>query len=185
MSRAGGSRVVVYSNDGRRPIPLNRCRPVVREHAADLIRFATVLVGPGDAHDIAVEAFLRAAPVADGETVGIRDGAATSLQSNPPQLQARGTDTLLTDWSPLQSPLHRPARRVALSDDAPEEDGEHRTPLVPSWRRSVTQQFLRSCRRIGRHSRGSEPRARRGVLSARTRDRQGRHRRSRRSRGGC
>lgn len=33
------------------------------EHGADLLRFATVLVGPDDAHDVAVEAFLRAAPV--------------------------------------------------------------------------------------------------------------------------
>jgi len=33
------------------------------------MRFATVLVGPGDAHDIAVEAFLRAGPVAAGDTV--------------------------------------------------------------------------------------------------------------------
>ena len=40
-----------------------------RTYAADLMRFATVLVGPGDAHDIAVEAFLRAAPVAAGATV--------------------------------------------------------------------------------------------------------------------
>lgn len=40
-----------------------------REHSADLMRFATVLVGPGDAHDIAVEAFLRAGNVAAGDTV--------------------------------------------------------------------------------------------------------------------
>lgn len=40
-----------------------------RKHAADLMRFATVLVGPGDAHDIAVEAFLRAGQVAAGDTV--------------------------------------------------------------------------------------------------------------------
>ena len=40
-----------------------------REHAVDLMRFATVLVGPGDAHDIAVEAFLRAGTVAAGDTV--------------------------------------------------------------------------------------------------------------------
>ena len=39
-----------------------------RAHAADLMRFATVLVGPVDAHDITVEAFLRAAPRVDGET---------------------------------------------------------------------------------------------------------------------
>lgn len=32
-----------------------------RAHAADLVRFATVLVGPADAHDIVVEAFLRGA----------------------------------------------------------------------------------------------------------------------------
>ena len=32
-----------------------------REHAAALVQFATVLVGPGDANDVAVEAFLRAA----------------------------------------------------------------------------------------------------------------------------
>lgn len=40
-----------------------------RAHAADLMRFATVLVGPVDAHDITVEAFLRAAPALDGDTV--------------------------------------------------------------------------------------------------------------------
>lgn len=40
-----------------------------RAHAADLMRFATVLVGPVDAHDITVEAFLRAAPVAESHTV--------------------------------------------------------------------------------------------------------------------
>lgn len=40
-----------------------------REHAGDLMRFATVLVGPGDANDIAVDAFLRAAAVAAGDTV--------------------------------------------------------------------------------------------------------------------
>ena len=40
-----------------------------RKHAADLMRFATVLVGPGDAHDIAVEAFLRASTIATGDTV--------------------------------------------------------------------------------------------------------------------
>ena len=33
------------------------------------MRFATVLVGPGDAHDIAVEAFLRAGTIAAGDTV--------------------------------------------------------------------------------------------------------------------
>ena len=31
-----------------------------REYGADLLRFATVLVGPADAHDVTVEAFLRA-----------------------------------------------------------------------------------------------------------------------------
>ena len=40
-----------------------------RAHARDLMRFATVLVGPVDAHDVTVEAFLRAAPVVDSETV--------------------------------------------------------------------------------------------------------------------
>lgn len=41
-----------------------------RAHADDLMRFATVLVGPGDAHDITVEAFLQAAPAFDTNTVG-------------------------------------------------------------------------------------------------------------------
>jgi DNA-directed RNA polymerase specialized sigma24 family protein len=36
-----------------------------REHARDLVGLATILVGPADAHDIAVEAFLRAASAAD------------------------------------------------------------------------------------------------------------------------
>lgn len=36
-----------------------------REHSRDLVGLATVLVGPTDAQDIAVEAFLRAAPAAD------------------------------------------------------------------------------------------------------------------------
>ena len=40
-----------------------------RVHAADLMRFATVLVGPVDAHDVTVEAFLRASPVVDGGTI--------------------------------------------------------------------------------------------------------------------
>lgn len=40
-----------------------------RVHAADLMRFATVLVGPADAHDITVEAFLRASPVVGGGAV--------------------------------------------------------------------------------------------------------------------
>ncbi|CAB4785038.1 MAG: hypothetical protein F2735_00065 [Actinobacteria bacterium] len=40
-----------------------------RSHAADLIRFATVLVGPADAHDVAVEAFLRASAVLAGGAV--------------------------------------------------------------------------------------------------------------------
>lgn len=35
-----------------------------REHARDLLRLATVLVGPGDAHDVTVEAFVRSAPAA-------------------------------------------------------------------------------------------------------------------------
>lgn len=41
-----------------------------RAHAADLMRFATVLVGPGDAHDITVEAFLRAAPKLEHNPIG-------------------------------------------------------------------------------------------------------------------
>ena len=36
-----------------------------REHSRDLVGLATMLVGPADSHDIAVEAFLRAAPAAD------------------------------------------------------------------------------------------------------------------------
>lgn len=40
-----------------------------REHSRDLIGLATVLVGPTDAHDIAVDAFLRAALVADRPAV--------------------------------------------------------------------------------------------------------------------
>ena len=40
-----------------------------REHARDLVGLATVLVGPADAHDIAVDAFLRAASSADRPSV--------------------------------------------------------------------------------------------------------------------
>jgi RNA polymerase sigma-70 factor (ECF subfamily) len=44
-----------------------------REFGADLLRFATVLVGPADAHDVAVEAFLRAAEsIARGGVVSPR-----------------------------------------------------------------------------------------------------------------
>lgn len=43
-----------------------------RDHAVDLMRFATVLVGPGDAHDIAVEAFLRAALLLTATRLPIR-----------------------------------------------------------------------------------------------------------------
>lgn len=40
-----------------------------REHSRDLVSLATVLVGPTDAHDIVVDAFLRAAPAADRPAV--------------------------------------------------------------------------------------------------------------------
>lgn len=40
-----------------------------REHSRDLVRFATVLVGPGDAHDVSVESFMRAAPAAGQDGV--------------------------------------------------------------------------------------------------------------------
>lgn len=44
-----------------------------REHAADLVRFATVLVGPSDAQDLVVDAFLRSAPfVADDSVLNKR-----------------------------------------------------------------------------------------------------------------
>lgn len=36
-----------------------------REHSRDRVGLATMLAGPANAHDIAVEAFLRAAPAAD------------------------------------------------------------------------------------------------------------------------
>lgn len=36
-----------------------------RGHSRDFVGLAPVLVGPTDAHDVAVEAFLRAAPAAD------------------------------------------------------------------------------------------------------------------------
>ena len=35
-----------------------------RRHGAELVRFATVLVGPTDAYDVAADAFLAAAPAA-------------------------------------------------------------------------------------------------------------------------
>jgi RNA polymerase sigma factor (sigma-70 family) len=38
-----------------------------RQYGADLLRLATVLVGPHDAHDVAVEAYLRAAATPDRE----------------------------------------------------------------------------------------------------------------------
>jgi len=40
-----------------------------REHSHDLVRLATILVGPSEAHDVAVDAFLRAAPSADRSAV--------------------------------------------------------------------------------------------------------------------
>ena len=40
----------------------NRTDDLWRNHAPVMMRFATVLVGSTDAHDIAVEAFLRSAP---------------------------------------------------------------------------------------------------------------------------
>jgi RNA polymerase sigma factor (sigma-70 family) len=50
-------------------IPQARTDELWRLHGGALTRLATVLVGPADAHDIAVEAFLRAAPVVDEDTV--------------------------------------------------------------------------------------------------------------------
>lgn len=44
-----------------------------RTHADELLRFATVLVGPADAHDIVVEAFLRSCePVISGTVANPR-----------------------------------------------------------------------------------------------------------------
>ena len=40
-----------------------------RDHAAELLRYATVLVGPSDAHDIVVDAFLRSVPKLASTTV--------------------------------------------------------------------------------------------------------------------
>jgi RNA polymerase sigma factor (sigma-70 family) len=40
-----------------------------REHSAALVQFATVLVGPSDANDIVVEAFLRSSAVIVGGTI--------------------------------------------------------------------------------------------------------------------
>lgn len=46
-------------------IPEAAIEPLWRQHSRDLVGLATMLVGPADAHDVAVEAFLRAAPAAD------------------------------------------------------------------------------------------------------------------------
>lgn len=43
-------------------IPGNHTEELWRSYAPAMMRFATVLVGPSDAHDITVEAFLRSAP---------------------------------------------------------------------------------------------------------------------------
>lgn len=45
---------------------------VWRLHAAELVRFAGVLVGPGDAQDVVVEAVLRCAPVLERLEIGAR-----------------------------------------------------------------------------------------------------------------
>jgi DNA-directed RNA polymerase specialized sigma24 family protein len=57
--------VVITSQGGRvlEPGELWRC------HAAELVRYASVLVGPTDAHDVVVEAFLRATSSAQFPTV--------------------------------------------------------------------------------------------------------------------
>lgn len=47
----------------------NDLETVWRVHGTDLVRIATVLVGPSDAHDIAVEAVLRATGVISTGTV--------------------------------------------------------------------------------------------------------------------
>lgn len=44
----------------RPPSPLTE--QLWRDHAPELMRYATVLVGPADAHDIVVDAFVRAVP---------------------------------------------------------------------------------------------------------------------------
>lgn len=44
------------------PLEEDRVDDLWRSHAPNMLRFATVLVGPSDAHDVAVDAFLRAAP---------------------------------------------------------------------------------------------------------------------------
>lgn len=51
------------------PSPSTSTERLWREHADELLRYATVLVGPGDAHDIVVDAFLRSIPKLVGTAV--------------------------------------------------------------------------------------------------------------------
>ena len=63
-----------------------------RSHADELVRFATMLVGPSDASDIVVDSFLAAAPIAAGPTVSNARAYLYRAVSNQAQRQRRSSE---------------------------------------------------------------------------------------------
>ena len=85
-----------------------------RIHASELIRFATVLVGPSDASDIVADSFLAAAPVAAGAAVANKRAYLFLAVSNQAHrlhrtrerrwirdLSAVGADVTITSETPI------------------------------------------------------------------------------------
>lgn len=83
-----------------------------REHAPGLMRFATVLVGPSDAHDITVEAFLRSAPaVIEGRADNPRAYLMRAVANRAHDLRRSRERRWVRDLAavpPASSPVHEP-----------------------------------------------------------------------------
>ena len=90
----------------------NRTEDLWRTHAPAMMRFATVLVGSTDAHDIAVEAFLRSAPaVISGRADNPRAYLMRAVANRAHDLR-RGRERQwvrdLAAVQPASSPAHEP-----------------------------------------------------------------------------
>lgn len=106
-----------------------------RSHAGELLCFATVLVGPTDAHDIVVEAFFRSA------VRQLQPGDAAT-----PEIAAPSTDEARRGWSGRAEGRQLPPSPPPPTGPAGKPSGKRRRrqPHDERWRR-LTYQRSGSC----------------------------------------
>ena len=90
----------------------DRTEALWRDHAAAMMRFATVLVGPAEAHDISVEAFLRSAPaLIEQRAVNPRAYLMRAVANRAHDLRRGNERRWVRDLAavrPASSPAHEP-----------------------------------------------------------------------------